>query len=266
MNFDLLKRKVKFVIFIPKRVTKTPKISNSVISDLFCLRFDSDWKTYFELLNIEGLIEGDNSSNLTTQAEFIFFDKCGRKIVSKILEVGKHGRQTVLLDESFTPNITEASSFSVFHSKTRKQLDLGGSFMAERGYTGYKKVDCSIRGYVHGNLDAVAKSDHGIESLGNQGLIRRTYQIQHPLRGPAVYEFFLSNPCKRRVRVKIESREIGGNWKEIERFVLNPRGSKIWLVHKSDSTASFVRVKSRLYLGRPVVFRTAGRGIDVFHG
>ncbi len=266
MNFDSLKRKVKYALFIPRRVTKTPRHSESVISDLFCIRQDLEWKTYFELLNIEGLIMGDNSSHFANQAEFVFFDKHGNIVDSKIVEVGEFGRQTVLLDESFIPTIKQASSFSVFHSKPRMQLELDGSFLAERGYAGYEKSNSSIKGYVHGNLDALAKSDKGIELLGNQGIISRCYQVQHPLRGPARYEFFLTNPCKRSSRITIQSKGLGGKWADLYRFTLNPRGSKLWVVEKSSSEPSFIRVKSRLYLGRPVVFRVAGHGIDVFHG
>jgi len=263
---ESLRRKAKYAVFIPRRITKTPKIPGSVISDLFCLRFDSDWKTYFELLNIEGLISGNNSSSLTTHVEFVFFDNSGKKIGSRTEEVGRFGRQTVLLDEKFLSNIKDASSFSVFHNATDNQLDLHGSFLAERGYTGYKRLNSAIRGYVHGNLDAVARSDQGIEMLGNQGIVRRSYQVQHPLRGPAHYEFFLTNPCKRSSRIVIQIKEFGGKWMELDRFTLNSRGSKLWVVEKSSFEPSFIRVKSRLYLGRPVVFRIAGNGIDVFHG
>ena len=57
MNFKSLKRKAKYAFFIPRGITRTPKVDGSVISDLFCIRNDSGWKTYFELLNIEGLIK-----------------------------------------------------------------------------------------------------------------------------------------------------------------------------------------------------------------
>lgn len=263
---SLFKRKAKYAIFIPKKVTKTPDNSTSVISDLFCVRHDPNWKTYFELLNVEGLIFGDNTPNFGTNAEFVFFDSNGDIVDSKIVEVGQFGRETIALDEFFVPNIKFASSFSVFHGGPRDEKALAGSFLAERGYVGFKKSNCSIRGYVHGNLDAIAKSDQGTEMLGNQGIIRRCYQVQHPLRGPARYEFFISNPCKRASRIQIETRSPIGKWRVIERFILKPRGSKIFTVDKSSSEPSFVRVKSRLYLGRPVVFRIAGQGIDVFHG
>ena len=266
MNFGSFKRKVKYALFIPKGVTKTPKVAGSVISDLFCIRNDSAWETYFELLNIEGLINGDNSADTKSEVEVVFFDSRGEKIGSKVVEVGKFGRETLRFDESFFLGAGKAATFSVFHKKINKNSDFQGSYLAERGYAGFKKSNTPIRGYVHGNLDAVAFSDQGIEMLGNQGVIRRSYQVQHPLRGPARYEFFISNPCKRASRILIETKSPTGKWREIERFTLNPRGSKIWAVEKSSSEPSFIRVKSRLYLGRPVVFRIAGQGIDVFHG
>ena len=266
MNFKSLKRKAKYAFFIPRGVTKTPKVDGSVISDLFCIRNDSGWKTYFELLNIEGLINGDNSADSKSEAEIVFFDNNGEKVGSKVVEVGKFGRETLQLDVSFFPGVDKAATFSIFHNKVSKSSDFQGSYLAERGYAGFKKSDAPIRGYVHGNLDAVAFSDRGIEMLGNQGIIRRSYQVQHPLRGPALYEFFLSNPCKRSSQIVVETKGLTGKWSEIERFTLNPRGSRLWAIKKNDGEPTFVRVKSRLYLGRPVVFRTHGQGIDVFHG
>jgi hypothetical protein len=264
--FESFKRKAKYAFFIPRGVTKTPMITGSVISDLFCIRNDSGWETYFELLNIEGLINGDNSSNTKSEVEIVFFDKRGEKIGSKAVEVGKFGRETLKLDESFFSGVGMAATFSVFHKKINMSQDFQGSFLAERGYTGFKKSNTPIRGYVHGNLDAVAFSDQGIEMLGNQGIIRRVYQVQHPLRGPALYEFFISNPCKRSSQITIETKGSTGKWSEFERFTLAPRGSRLWAIATDDSEPSFVRVKSRLYLGRPVVFRTQDQGIDVFHG
>ena len=266
MDFESFKKKVKYAFFISRGVTKTPIGAGSVISDLFCLRNDSGWETYFELLNIEGLIHGDNSTATKSEVEIIFFDSRGEKIGSKIVEVGKFGRETLQFDESFFSGNGKAAAFSVFHKKIDKSSDFQGSYLAERGYTGFKKSNTPIRGYVHGNLDAVALSDQGLEMLGNQGIIRRSYQVQHPLRGPARYEFFISNPCKRVSRIVVEVKSSTGKWNEIERFALNPRGSKVWVVEKSSSEPSFIRIKSRLYLGRPVVFRIAGKGIDVFHG
>ena len=83
MNFKSLKRKVKYAFFIPRGVTKTPKVQGSVISDLFCIRNDSGWETHFELLNIEGLINGDNSADSKSEAEIVFLIVMGIRLAQK---------------------------------------------------------------------------------------------------------------------------------------------------------------------------------------
>ena len=267
MILTRLIRKFKHVLFIPKGITQKPLSTRAVISDLFPLRDDSDWQTFFELLNVPGIIAGDNAQKRKTNARFIFFSKTGEVVGERVVEVGNLGRQTTLLDSDFFGGINKARSFSVFHEDLPTELDIGQSYLAERGYSGYLRKGSAIRGYVHGNLDAIASSQGGrLESLGNQGILPRVYQVQHPLRGPATYEFFLPNPCKRRVSVQVQHRGESGKWLNMLRFRLNPRGSEIFLVEKVDDFPTFIRIKSRLYLGRPVVFRVAGDGIDVFHG
>ena len=57
-----VKRKLKFGVFIPRKITLRPKNSKAVISDLFPIKNDLDWKTEFELLNVPGLINGNNNN------------------------------------------------------------------------------------------------------------------------------------------------------------------------------------------------------------
>jgi hypothetical protein len=263
---DLL-RKAKYALWIPRKITRNPKVKGSVISDLFPLRSDSQWQTHFELLNVAGLIEGDNVLTQEKSARFIFFDGEGEKLAEKLISIPSSGRKTVFLNSELDPSISSrASSFAVFHESSRDGLDIGESFLAERGYTGYCLSDSAIRGYVHGNFDSLSYSDGKIEAIGNKGLLTRLYTVQHPLRGPAIYEFFLSNPTPRPVSVKVLHGNESKKWSEIEGFELKSRGSRIFRVKKEDELASFIRIRSKFYLGRPVVFRISGRGLDVFHG
>ena len=263
---DLL-RKAKYALWIPRKITRNPKVEGSVISDLFPLRSDFQWQTHFELLNVAGLISGDNSLTQEKCARFIFFDGEGEKLAEKLITVPSSGRKTVFLNSELDPSISSrASSFAVFHESSRDGLDIGESFLAERGYTGYSLSDSAIRGYVHGNFDSLSYSDGEIKAIGNKGLLTRLYTVQHPLRGPAIYEFFLSNPTPRSVSVKVLHGDESKKWSEIERFELKSKGSRIFRVKKEDELASFIRIRSKFYLGRPVVFRISGRGLDVFHG
>lgn len=267
MNKKELLRKAKYAIWIPRKITRNPKVKGSVISDLFPLRSDSQWQTHFELLNVAGLISGDNVLTQEKLARFIFFDGEGEKLAEKLITFPSSGRKTVFLNSELDPSISSrASSFAVFHESQSDGLDIGESFLAERGYTGYSLSNSAIRGYVHGNFDSLSYKDGKIKAIGNKGLLTRFYTVQHPLRGPAIYEFFLSNPTPRSVSVKVLHGHENKKWSEIERFELKSRGSRIFRVKKEDEQASFIRIRSKFYLGRPVVFRVSGRGLDVFHG
>ena len=113
MKIKTLYRKSKFALWIPKKITRTPRSSSASISDLFPLRNDEDWKTYFELLDITGLISGDNSRSGEKKARFVFYDKEGTQLGEKLENVSSNGRTTLRLDENFDSRTKFASSFSV---------------------------------------------------------------------------------------------------------------------------------------------------------
>jgi hypothetical protein len=260
-----LVRKFKYLLFIPRKVTRVPKNHESVISDLFCIRDDGNWETFFELLDVVSLIEGISGEHPNEGAKMFFFDKNGNKVSEKFVPFGSNARKTIKIDKDFI-GTSIASTFAVFHSPSISQESLKGSYLAERGYCGYKRIDSQIRGYVHGNLDAVAYSNQGLELLGNQGLLSRYYQVQHPLRGDAEYEFFLTNPSKRKATVTFQIWSEKTGWRSHQRLILAPGGCCVSRVKSVNSEVQFVRVKSRFYLGRPVVFRNQENSFDVFHG
>lgn len=266
MIIKKIRRKIKFSVWIPRHISRIPKLSGSVISDLFPLRIAENWKTHFELLDVQGLIAGDNSFGGNKSARFIFFDEEGNQVGEKLCLTPASGRSTIELSSEFHHSISKAATFAVFHEGAIENLNLEESFLAERGYTCYSRLDSEIRAYVHGNFDSLAYKKGKIQAIGNKGFLPRFYTVQHPLRGPANYEFFLSNPTPHSVKVKIFHGAEDKKWCEIERFKLRSKGSRIFKVDKSDDKATFIRIRSQFYLGRPVVFRSSGRGLDVFHG
>ena len=261
---DLI-RKFRYLLFIPRKVTRVPKNQESVISDLFCIRDDSNWETYFELLDVVSLIEGISGEHPNKGVKMFFFDNNGNKVSEKFVPFGSNARKTIKIDKDFIGSST-ASTFAVFHSPSISQDSLKGSYLAERGYCGYKRIDTQIRGYVHGNLDAVAYSNQGLELLGNQGLLSRYYQVQHPLRGVAEYEYFLTNPTRRSARVTFQIWTDKKGWENHETFKISPGGCCLSRVRSAPPDVQFVRIKSRFYLGRPIVFRSQSNSFDVFHG
>jgi hypothetical protein len=161
--------------------------------------------------------------------------------------------------------LEESSTFSVFHERSAIEADLGGSYMAERGYVGYKFRNAPVKGYVHGNLDAVSYSSGVIQKLGNFGFPRKTYFVQHLLTGPSEYNFVITNPTSKKIKIE-PIIEINGTVKALPKLTIQSLGCHIFNVNIQDSETGQIKFKSSLYLGRPVVFRIANNSFDVFHG
>lgn len=258
-----VQRKINFGINIPLKVFKKPKHKDSVTSDLFPIRNDENWRTEFEFLNLPGLIRGDISSN--HKATIIFFSKEGLELGRKDIELSAIGRKTVQLVDFLIGHLKNSTTFSVFHENRNHLLDVSGSFMAERGYCGYKYKDTPVKGYVHGNLDAVSYSSGDIMKLGNYGLFKKTYFVQHLLTGPSEYIFVITNPTSKKITVSPIIDVSGKNYR-IPKCRIPSLGCHEVRVKIDSGELGRVKFKSRFYLGRPVVFRTNSSSFDVFHG
>jgi hypothetical protein len=258
-----VRRKIKFGVNIPFKVFKKPKNKNSVTSDLFPIRNDENWSTEFEFLNLPGLIRGDISSN--HKAKLVFFNRDGVELGRRGIEISGLGRRTVNLNDFMKDGLEESSTFSVFHESNGTDADLGGSYMAERGYAGYKLKNVPVKGYVHGNLDAVSYSSGTIQKLGNSGFPRRTYFVQHLLSGPSQYDFIFTNPTTKMIGIK-PIIDIDGIVKVLPKFTIPTLGCYIFKVNIQATEIGKIKFQSYLYLARPVVFRITGDSFDVFHG
>jgi len=262
-----VKRKLKFGVFIPRKITLRPKNSKAIISDLFPIRNDVDWKTEFELLNVPGLIKGNNNNtNINHSVTLYFFDDNGNLLGNKHFVMNSAGRQTIKLSEILNSGLSSSKTFALFHNYEENILLSDGSFLAERGYTGYEYKNSGVKGYVHGNLDAVALSDSQVTPLGNSGLIPRTYTVQHQLLGPAKYDFVFTNPTSRGIVIKPLLSGIENNWIAQKSFGIPSLGTRSFTVNLEKEDSYKIKFKSRLYLGRPVVFRIFNQSMDVFHG
>lgn len=260
------KRRFKFALFIGKKLTKTPADKSAVISDLFPIKQDFNWNTEFELLNVAGLISGENNQREDYSVVMHFFSGSGEHLGLKIITMGDVGRKTIKFTDLLSTEFKEAKTFSVFHPTLSSNLDMSGSYLAERGYCGYEYQNLGVKGYVHGNLDAVAFVNNEIKPLGNSGIISRYYTVQHCLKGPAKYEFVFTNPTTRKIKIRPSISYAPNKWSRSASFFINSLGSYTFLVNVEDKESAYVRFKSHLYLGRPVVFRIANDSMDVFHG
>lgn len=258
---DLLRNEVSLV--------RLPKRPRTVISDLFPFRVDGSWETHFELLNVPSLIDPARVAQSSYVATFHFFDETGQPVHRWQTESQGMRRRTISINEVMrgVPS-SGRGTFACFHEAFLPQLETRQSFLTERGYTGYANTALSkVRGYVHGNLDAIACDDAGrLTCLGKSfRLGSGEYRLQHQLEGPAIYEFCVVNTSDADEDITFEIQSDAAATTRQTQFV--PSRGVMWISRevKADERARVV-IHSKLNLPRPVVFRIERQSFDVFHG
>jgi hypothetical protein len=105
-----IKRKLRLGVFVWKKLTKNPKSKTAVISDLFPIRNDKNWSTEFELLNVPGLISGDNNKNKPSISAFYFFDQNGKVLGIRNIEMQNKGRMTIKFKDFLANDLIDAKT------------------------------------------------------------------------------------------------------------------------------------------------------------
>lgn len=247
-----------------------PYNKESVISDLFPFRISNGWETHFELLNIPILIDPEHQTNNSYKVKFMFFDETGKLFYEWIKEEKGCLRQTISLNEIITDKSNSGfGTFACFHENYLPHLQEQGGFLAERGYTGYSNHAISdMKGYVHGNLDALALDSNGnLLCLGKTFRFKNNeYRLQHFLEGPATYEMGFVNTSSSGEYLTIELLSPDNNTvKKEKRFI--PSKGIAWFSEKINiNEPRRVIIHSKLNLPRPVIFRIEENSFDVFHG
>ena len=248
-------------------ITKIPP-PDAVISDLFVLRVEDEWETIFECLQFETLLNPSEKVDLKTLI-FCFYTKTGQFITERKVKLPKEIKTTININQLVEDlTLKEDGLFTIFHSQKKYWIRQYDSFLAERGYIGYANSRLgSIKGYVHGNLDAIARSDSMRTDLllGNYSFFKKEYRLQHSLEPGNNYELYLVNPTSTKQRFNLVQKT---NQKEDRIIVdLPPMGlyKYVKTVDKNEDT-TFIIIESKLYLARPVVFKIMPSSFDVFHG
>jgi len=261
---NILRRK----LYLSSAFVRRPESQNAVISDLFVWKSDKLWDTYFELLDVYGLITCDLDNSAKRDSTFKFFNRDGELLFEKVISGNNFARNTIhirnLLDNSGIDEQTlgEYGTFSVFHS-IDKSIDFESS-LTDRGYCGYERSGTNFRGYVHGNFDAISKSENKLELLMGYGKLRQSYNLQHILTGPSTYEIALVNPTDKQQSVKVRITTIESE--KHEKYLIPSRGLEIIKVNVLDNQTSRVKIISKMFMARPTVFRYTSNSMDVFHG
>ena len=248
-------------------ITKIPT-DDAVISDLFILRVEDGWETYFECLQFDSILNPKREVEPQTVI-FCFYTKGGLFITERKLTLSKEIKNTLNVNELVKDlSLKEDGLFAIFHPQKHYWISQHDSFLAERGYIGYKNPRLgAIKGFVHGNLDAIARSNTGKSDqlLGNYSFYKKVYCLQHSLEPGNSYELYFVNPTPIKQRFMIVKQS---NQKENKTVIsIPPMGlyKYVKTVDKKEDITNII-IESKLYLARPVVFKIMPSSFDVFHG
>lgn len=263
-----LPENIKCYLRAKMNLVRVPNETNSAVSDLFPFRIDDGWETNFELLNIPFLIDPLNQSDISYNVRFVFFDEKGNFFHQWTTEQKGCFRRTISINVLLKGHFFSGNgTFACFHENYLQNLIDQKAFVAERGYLSYLNISISkVKGYVHGNLDAIAMSKNNkLICLGKNHFKEREFRLQHELSGPASYQLGFVNSSFKTESLMIEMMANDGKNVKIEKTI--PSKGIVWINHDLNLNERLrVIVHSKLNLPRPIVFRVMENSFDVFHG
>ncbi len=265
-----LAQKIKKAPWVIKQpLTKVPSYNKAKISDLFIWRYDNNWQTFFELLDIASLF-GDSSKH---KVDIIFFNNHGKQIHKQQFKLNANKRN-VLDISSILTSIKDIKTmgnfglFCIFHNKTPDIITKLGSFITERGYISYQYKNAALRSFVHGNFDAISNTNNNInlELLSGNSFLVRKYNLQYLLLPNINYEIAFVNTSSKNKKITINIISLN-NQKTIKTkgITIAPRASFIFVSGQITTNCRLV-IKSKIIMARPVIFCFNNDKMDVFHG
>jgi len=265
MRTKKILRRIRFSIFLLGGLIKKSNTgSSSNTSDLFIFR-GGDWKTQFELLDLNSLISPGEPEANVRKTTIHLFDVNGKSVGQEEIESNILERNSLNINTYFSRYNLDVGLFAIEHKKSLDTFLDGGSIPAERGYVGYGKINYQILSYVHGNFDAIVFQHKQQKLLGRRSIFRRIYRVQHVLTNGAEYSFALVNSSSRPVKAKFQLRGNGAT-RTVSVQLIQAGGLGTFSCQGQEIDGAVAEFVSSLYMARPVVFRETIDSFDVFHG
>ena len=246
--------------FFQRNIRIIPK-KKSVISDLFIWRQNQYWETKFELVNFKSLFDENNYEDEIIKLEIR--DKDGKILFVHTFEVKRMKKKTI----NFTKILKnlklnqDYGTFSIYHEHT-DIINEFNSFVAERGYSSYKFKNFQTFSSVHGNLDAISFLNNQSQLLGKQTLFNKIFNIQFIFDNDNFYDLFFINPTNKILRIELQITKT--NQEFIRELNIMPAGSE-FINLKKDHNVLGIKVKSKYYMSRPLVFEYNENFLNSFH-
>jgi|TARA_B110000003_G_C16632152_1_gene527097 hypothetical protein len=241
----LAKNLRNFLGFKPAHFLIDYEKTNMSVSDAFFWRTDNTFKTIFSFSDILNLYFKDD----TSRVEILFYNKYAELIKTfKIANLKLTNK--LLIDSFFLNGITDYGTFYIYH-KSNKDI---GTSIRNSCYTGYSFKN-NLSSFVHGNTLTSYTSYNNEEShsyiAGKSTFQKQIYQVQNNYNFEKT-EIMLMNPCNETILIEVN-----------KEFYELQKGSSKLINIKDDQ---LIKIKSKCYLLRPVVFNYQGIYLDVHHG
>jgi hypothetical protein len=262
-NFFTRASRVPWIV--GQRLVRVPKNVNSSVSDLFIWACDDNWNTFFDLIDIYSLFE-DEPGHIFVH----IYDKNGLLLTKDHIQLDVHNKTKLDISTLLPEKSGNYGTFCIFHSRSPGSFVQHSSFIAERGYTGYKYKSSTLLAYVHGNHDAIAfnRMDKTTELLGSSSIFKRKYNLQYLLEyGHKYYLGVVNNsPVDQQIKLSVLNSKDSSIVMYYNEFNLKPKGVNFSKVELKKGQQGRASISSKLIMSRPVVFRIGGNNMDIFHG
>ncbi len=158
-------------------------------------------------------------------------------------------------------------SFYVFHNFNENELLVKNkSFVTERGYLGFS--DNSIFwNFVHGNHNsAYLSKKNKIKSLMTMSFFINEYFPQLTFNDCDKFDLVFTNSENMNVKYRIKTYDSENKIIDDKKFKLNSFNTTKASFENNDKKIKFVKIFSKMYFPRPVIFKYYSKYFDVLHG
>ena len=244
-NSKIIKVLRNFFGYKPSLTIIDSNLNNLSTSDAFFWRTDNNFKTIFRYTDIFNFFFEDKNS----EVEILFYDK-NNNFLKKSIFTNLDLSNELIIDKSFMNNIEDFGTFYIFHTSSQNNQPI----IRNSCYTGYSQNN-HHPSFVHGNTVTALKNynnkhlEFGIS--GRTFFKENTYQIQNCFKNRKI-ELMIVNPTNKKLKININNKI----------FFLESCCSVI----KKFENANIIKIRSKCYLLRPIIFSYHKDYLDVYHG
>jgi len=235
------------------------------ISDLFPFILHHEYETVFDIMNISSMLRPDLKVSETVL--LIFYDENGKKLPESELTLNPFETLSIKIN-NYVPKSVMYGSFAVIHSPTIPNLMAPHkTCISERGYLGFRKKGSLLWSYVHGNSYVIAgkhvQDSFKLRPFRNKSRQHHLYSPQSILNDCNKLQLVFVNQLNSKQTLTVicynEDNSI------LDRRTYNMIPYQTILMSFDEKLPYRVASESKIYMFRPIIFKSYDSHFDVFH-